>query len=1137
MRRDDAPSGPEAATVDERPRDREVPDTDPSPASQPGDPGEDRLHVRTMPVTAIALARASEPALAASVFDPPRHRFDERAELGRGGMGRVVEAVDRALDRPVAIKHSLAKSATDLARFEREVRITARLQHPGIVPILDAGRDGDGQPFYIMRKIDGEPLAARVDAAKTVRERLALVPAVLGAVDAAAYAHAQSIVHRDIKPWNILLGPFGETLLIDWGLARELDAADEATSVEPARRESAAALTRIGSAYGTPGFMAPEQARGQPVDRRADVYSLGATLYFVLSGKLPLEEPDATLAIRAAARGHTPDLSAIPPEVPVELTAITSKALAIDPARRYADAGELASDLRRFLGGQLVAAHDYSALEHVARWLRKHRLAAAIAAIAVVAIAIVTALSFDRVISERDQARSARALAETRAEEMLVDRARSMVAIDPTSAVALLRGLPAGSSQWPTARQIVRAAVPRGVERALTVHHDRINQLAFSPGGRLASTSLDGLVVVHDLEHGTHQIVARHNAWRAGWLDEHTLVVGEDRGPKQLRVFVIDVDRGTERTIAIDPVEDLVVTRGRFAVRTSAGGVTMFDAELHATGLASDGAELLYASDGYIVAIARSNYFLVAPDGTQHEYPLGISERPYGVRLSDGAQRIAVWTNGKLREWVVGRDAPPREWPQRENEMTAFAYLGQTLYAWTSDRGGVVALDGPTPVLHWHVSGEPLAMSRFADGLAFVSRTGRLAYLDANGTVELAHRTAELVDADVDPAGRRLVTGAWSGELCVIDLAYSRPRMIRVSETSTVVGAAGDRVILADAGHDMFNGTGPSQLAIVDTRSGARTELGSFGFAPFVTTSNRQLIVKSAMQRELTVYDLDGHVVLRVPNVNDTAEGIGLAGGHSVYYVTNDGGLYEQPLEPLGPVRELGRLPVEHGRAGPMVLVIDLTVTPEGLFVSEFDAKTKLPRYRVYDRTGERVFGLGVQGWPRLVGQTSNGSLWFLLDDDLYRQSWLGPAVRVPLGQRVTGARVFDDHVWALSDSLLYDLEPDGRLAHTTSLASTGKDRRRAWLADGFVLITTAGIDVATPSANIRRQLPLPIGAQQAYSSLDGQTVAAIVQRGTEHFLAVWRDPVPADPAAVPAFLSQLTNARLGLGSDAVTWE
>src|SRR5262245_58916684 len=155
----------------------------------------------------------------ASAFDPRGQRFAIGAELGRGGMGRVVAATDTALDRPVAIKQVHTDRVEDLLRFEREVRITARLEPPAIVPIHDAGRDELGRPYYIMRRIEGEPLSDRAAAARDVRGRLALVPYVLAAVDAAAFAHARGVIHRDIKPWNILIGAYGETLLIDWGLA------------------------------------------------------------------------------------------------------------------------------------------------------------------------------------------------------------------------------------------------------------------------------------------------------------------------------------------------------------------------------------------------------------------------------------------------------------------------------------------------------------------------------------------------------------------------------------------------------------------------------------------------------------------------------------------------------------------------------------------------------------------------------------------------------------------------------------------------------------------------------------------------------------------------------------------------------
>src|SRR5262249_25503923 len=153
--------------------------------------------------------------------------------------------------------------------FEREARITAQLEHPGIVPLYEAGRQADGTPYYVMRRVDGRQLDDAVKSAG-FEQRLALVPNLLAVCDAVAFAHARAIRHRDIKPSNILLGRFGETLLIDWGLARRLDD----SGAEPGTG-AGDGLTQAGAIAGTPGFMSPEQARGERVDARADVYALG----------------------------------------------------------------------------------------------------------------------------------------------------------------------------------------------------------------------------------------------------------------------------------------------------------------------------------------------------------------------------------------------------------------------------------------------------------------------------------------------------------------------------------------------------------------------------------------------------------------------------------------------------------------------------------------------------------------------------------------------------------------------------------------------------------------------------------------------------------------------------------------------
>src|SRR6185503_12814972 len=187
-------------------------------------------------------------------------RYRLGAELGRGGMGRVVEAFDTQLGSTVAFKEILPNAASSLARrFRREVEITARLEHPSIVPLYDSGTTDDGRPFYVMRRVTGRPLDQLIASTRTLDERLALLPNVLAAIDGIAHAHKRGVIHRDLKPANILVGELGETVVIDWGLAKVIGEADTQSN-EPRIPSAADSLqTQMGSVFGTPGFMAPEQ--------------------------------------------------------------------------------------------------------------------------------------------------------------------------------------------------------------------------------------------------------------------------------------------------------------------------------------------------------------------------------------------------------------------------------------------------------------------------------------------------------------------------------------------------------------------------------------------------------------------------------------------------------------------------------------------------------------------------------------------------------------------------------------------------------------------------------------------------------------------------------------------------------------
>lgn len=281
-------------------------------------------------------------------------------ELARGGMGTVYLAEDTELNRQVAVKViNTPESSSDLReRMIREAQIIAQLEHPGIVPVHDVGTLSDGRVFYAMKYVRGSRLdeyAAEVDSLK---DRLRKFQAVC---DAVAFAHAHGVIHRDLKPQNIMIGSFGEVLVLDWGVAKIL------RSREPQNTVSLEADTLIknpgdttdGTVIGTRNYMSPEQARGEidQLDERSDVYALGAVLYFLLTDKSP-----------AAARPRT-----VNPKVSKPAEAICLKAMSQDASTRYSSAAELSSDVGKLLDAEPVAAYQESVFEKVGRWAGKNR--------------------------------------------------------------------------------------------------------------------------------------------------------------------------------------------------------------------------------------------------------------------------------------------------------------------------------------------------------------------------------------------------------------------------------------------------------------------------------------------------------------------------------------------------------------------------------------------------------------------------------------------------------------------------------------------------------------------------------------------------------------------------------------------
>jgi serine/threonine protein kinase/predicted negative regulator of RcsB-dependent stress response len=336
--------------------------------------------------------------------DPQYYEVGE--EIARGGMGRIRFARDLRLGRAVAIKELLTESADLRARFEREARITAQLQHPAIVNVLEAGTWPSGEPFYVMKLVTGESLDKVIAGRDTLDARLGMLPTVIAAVDALAYAHSMRVIHRDLKPANVLVGEFGETVVIDWGLAKDLADAttDNRVGLGPYRTWSAHAETQAGEVMGTPAYMPPEQALGEPVDARADVYSLGAILYHVLAGAPPYVGTSGHVILDAVIAGPPPPLDERVPGVPQDLVTIVNKAMAHAATDRYANAKELADDLKKFQTGQLVGAHRYSPSQLLRRWARRHRAVIAVGSIAVAVLVLIAVVSMRSILREEKRA-------------------------------------------------------------------------------------------------------------------------------------------------------------------------------------------------------------------------------------------------------------------------------------------------------------------------------------------------------------------------------------------------------------------------------------------------------------------------------------------------------------------------------------------------------------------------------------------------------------------------------------------------------------------------------------------------------------------------------------------------------------
>jgi formylglycine-generating enzyme required for sulfatase activity/serine/threonine protein kinase len=355
-------------------------------------------------------AVVSEPAAAMSRDE----RFRFLHHHADGGIGRVSVALDCELQRHVAVKELQDRFADDpqvRQRFLLEVHVTGRLEHPGVVPVYSLGRDGRGRPFYAMRFIEGEDLERAIksfhaadshpgrDPGKRALAMRQLLRRFVDVCNVVAYAHSRGVLHRDLKPANILLGPYGETLVVDWGMAKVVDGT--LAPIEVAEQpggcpaDGAWDKTQQGTILGTIPYMSPEQAEGEAPGACSDVYSLGATLYHLISGRPPIEKCESFEMLRRVRDGEIASPRQVNARVPAALEAVCRKAMSGRPADRYASPRALANEIEHWLADEPVSAWKEPWRVRSRRWILRHRtpVSAAAAALAVTVVALLHLLN------------------------------------------------------------------------------------------------------------------------------------------------------------------------------------------------------------------------------------------------------------------------------------------------------------------------------------------------------------------------------------------------------------------------------------------------------------------------------------------------------------------------------------------------------------------------------------------------------------------------------------------------------------------------------------------------------------------------------------------------------------------------